>query len=140
MAEVPREFNYQGYLTDTDGVPIGLEEAAQVQMWFSLYDQEIDGTELWSEGPVTVTVTGGVFNVLLGRTVPVTPEALDGPCWLEVIADGEYFDPRQRIGSTPFAIESLSAETLGGHRPADFAEDVLEVSAKGASSIRHSRT
>jgi len=121
-AEVPGEFNYQGYLTDTDGIPIGIAFPVQVQMWFSIYDQETEGVEMWSEGPLTVSVEDGVFNVILGQTNPVAPGDLDGSCWLEVIVDGEYLVPRERVVSSLFAIEAMDADTLDGLDSLDFAE------------------
>ncbi len=126
QAEVPGQFNYQGYLTDPDGIPIGIDPTAEVQMWFSIYDQEIDGLELWTEGPVTVTVDGGIFNVILGQINPITPDLIDGPCWLEVIVDGggggEYFVPRERIVSSLFAIEAQDADTVDGFEAATLEE------------------
>ena len=106
QAQMPGQINYQGYLTDLDGVPIGIDPPVDVQMWFSVYDQEIDGVEMWTEGPVTVTVDRGIFNVILGQVTPITPALIDGPCWLEVIVDGEYLAPRERIVSALFSIKA----------------------------------
>ena len=122
QAEVPGQFNYQGYLTDSDGIPIGIDPPVQVDMWFSIYDQEIVGTERWSEGPVTVTVDGGVFNAILGQTNPIAPDFVDGPCWLEVIVDGEYLAPRERIVSVLFALVADDADTVDGIEAAALEE------------------
>ena len=126
QADVPGQINYQGFLTDTDGIPIGIDPPAEVQMWFSIYDQEIDGVEMWSEGPLTVTVDGGIFNVLLGEINPITPDLIYGPCWLEVIVEGgeggEYLEPREQIVSTLFAIEAKDADTIDGMEGTDLEE------------------
>ena len=133
QAEVPGQFNYQGYLTDPDGIPLGIDPPVEVQMWFSIYDQEIDGIEMWNEGPVTVTVDGGIFNVILGQTTPITPELIDGPCWLEVIVDGggggEYLAPRERIVSSVFAIEADNADMVDGFH----ADEIIATSIDGLS-------
>ena len=87
-ADVPGMVHHQGYLTDADGVPI----TGDVEVLFSIFDQETGGAELWSEGPMTVPVTDGVFQVVLGQTTPITPLHLAGPGWLEVVVDGEPLD------------------------------------------------
>ena len=56
-AAAPGLIHHQGFLTDESGTPInGIVEIA-----FSIYDQEIDGSEVWSEGPISVTATDGLF-------------------------------------------------------------------------------
>ena len=118
QAEVPGQINYQGYLTDDMGVPID----GDVEMLFSIYDAEIGGTEVWSEGPTTVPVTAGVYNVILGWITPLTPAHLDDSRWLEVIVEGEYLGPRERIVSVLFALEAENADTVDGIDAADLEE------------------
>ena len=135
-AEVPGLINHQGYLTDDAGVPIDGDR----EMWFLFYDQEIGGSETWSEGPTTVPVTGGVFHVLLGQINPITPADLAGPRWLEVIVDSEYMEPRERIVSGPFAIEAENADTVDGMEAAaleESAEIDSDIAAHGASASAH---
>jgi len=117
-ADVPGQVNYQGFLTDGDGIPID----GPVEMLFAIYDQETDGIEVWSEGPMTISVVGGVYNVILGETTPITPALLGGPRWLEVIVGGEYLAPRESIVSSFFAIESMDADTLDSMDSTDFAD------------------
>ena len=71
---VPQEINYQGYLTDAEGNPLN----GSVSMTFRLYDNLTGGTLLWVEGPSSVTVKEGVFNVVLGSVEPITAEILGG--------------------------------------------------------------
>lgn len=118
QAEAPGLINHQGFLTDTDGVPIG----GDMQMGFVIYDQQIDGIELWSEGPVPVTVAGGIFQVNLGQITPLTPAVLAGPRWLEVIVEGEAMEPRERIVSAPFAIKAMDAARVDGYEGVDLEE------------------
>ncbi|MFC1889292.1 hypothetical protein ACFL4G_06005 [Thermodesulfobacteriota bacterium] len=136
MAGIPQEINYQGHLTDDSGNPID----GSVAMLFAIYDQETDGTELWSEGPMTVLVEEGMYSVILGETVPLTPTLLDGPCWLEVIVEGEYLVPRERITSTPFTIEAREADTVDGMEGAaleESAEIDADISAHGGDADAH---
>jgi len=139
-AAAPGLIHHQGFLTDELGTPInGIVEIA-----FSLYDQEIGGSEVWSEGPVSVTATDGLFQVTLGQTTPLTPSMLSGPRWLEVIVDGEYLEPRERIVSVLFAVESQNADLLDGAEAADL-EESAEIDADIAghaalSDAHHAKT
>ncbi len=65
-ADAPNLLNYQGRLTDPSGNP----KNGTFTMQFAVYDAETGGNQLpsgtpWSETQ-SVTVTNGVFNVLLG--------------------------------------------------------------------------
>jgi len=139
-AEVPGQINYQGFLLDDGGVPVD----GDVQVLFMIYDQEIDGTEVWSEGPMTVPAVGGMINVILGETTPLTPALLTGPRWLEVIVEGEYLGPRERIVSSLFAIEAEDADTVDGAEAADL-EESAEIDADiaahaSAADAHHAKT
>jgi len=140
MAAAPGLINHQGYLTDDGGVPVDGDR----EMWFLIYDQEIGGTAVWSEGPMTVPVTDGVFQVLLGQTNPITPFHLAGPRWLEVIVGGEYMEPRERIVSGLYAIEAGNADTLDGAEAAELEESAeidADVAAHAAlASTHHTKT
>lgn len=63
-AQVPRTVNYQGKLTNTGGVAI----SGPVGITFNIYDAETGGTMLWSEAHASVTVTNGLFDVILGES------------------------------------------------------------------------
>ncbi len=138
-AEVPGQINYQGFLVDAGGVPVD----GDVQVLFMIYDQEIDGSEIWSEGPMTVPAVGGVINAIFGQTTPLTPALLAGPRWLEVVVEGEYLAPRERIVSSMFAIEAEDADTVDGAEGADL-EESAEIDADiathaGEPSAHHAR-
>jgi len=60
-AQAPQFLNYQGKLTNNDGTAA----AGSFAMTFSIYSTKSGGTALWTETQ-NVTVTNGVFNVLLG--------------------------------------------------------------------------
>ncbi len=134
-AEVPGQINYQGFLTDDVGAPID----GDVPMNFAIYDEVTGGNKIWQEGPITVPVSEGVYNVVLGQTAPITPELLDGPRWLEVIVDGEYLEPRERIVSALFAIKAETANTAIEAENADTVDGVhaaaLEESAEIVAEI-----
>ena len=64
--DIMPKMNYQGYLTDTGGVPI----TGDLSILFSIYNVENDGIPLWSETQ-TVTVANGTFSVNLGDITPI---------------------------------------------------------------------
>lgn len=106
-AQVPREINYQGYLTNASGMPIN----ATMPIVFKLYSVMSGGVELYSETQ-TVTMTNGVFSVLIGSVTPLTLP-FDVPYYLGVTtgADPEM-TPRQPLAASPYAIRSASTEAL----------------------------
>ncbi len=85
--------NFQGRLTDTNGFPLN----GVFSITFRVYDKETGGGPLWTETHGSVTVTNGIFRVLLGQAVPLTLNS-SGSHWIteEVGADGEMA-PRLRL-------------------------------------------
>ena len=140
QAAVPGLIHHQGYLADADGTPV----TDDVEIVFSLYDQETEGSVVWTEGPMTVPVTEGLFQVLLGQSAPFTPALFSGPRWLEVIVDGEFLEPRERIVSTLLAIAAGDAETVAGIEPADLEEsgeiDADIATHTAEASAHHAKT
>lgn len=116
-AGVPAMMTYQGRLTDAGGQPVA--DGAH-GFRFYLYDQETGGSLLWQEpsaasAPIQVQVSGGVFTVLLGSTVPLVQTAFQGSTWLQTEVNGELLTPRVRIASSgySFLAESLSLPFSG---------------------------
>jgi hypothetical protein len=77
-ADVPMLLNYQGRLTDPSGNP----KNGTFTMQFAVYDAETGGNQLpsgtpWSETQ-SVTVTNGVFNVLLGSVTALPADLFQG--------------------------------------------------------------
>ena len=139
-ADVPGQVNYQGYLTGPDGASVH----GNVEMLFAIYDAATGGAEVWSEGPQDVFVDYGVYNVLLGLTTPITPAMLAGPRWLEVIVEGEYLSPREKIVSALYSIESRNADLLDGVEASEL-EESAEVDADiaahtAAADAHHAKT
>ena len=65
-AQAPRSMSFQGYLTDTLGVPTdGLEDIT-----LSLFPLAAGGGAIWTRTYALVPVTNGVFNVLLQDGTP----------------------------------------------------------------------
>lgn len=106
QAQVPRKLNYQGFLTSPSGAPIN---SAALPLLFRLYDAS--NTLLYSETQ-SVTVSNGIFNVLIGSVTPLTLP-FDAPYTLGITmgADPEM-TPRQTLAASPYALRAASAESL----------------------------
>ncbi len=102
---VPGMINYQGRLTDASGAL----STGVYTMTFSLYDASTEGTLMWGPEMQSVTLTDGLFNVLLGSVNPLDASDFTGATYLELEVDGEVLSPRQQIVSVAYA---FIADTL----------------------------
>ena len=111
--QVPTTFNYQGRLlqnTDQQDAVIG-----SIDIVFSIWSGPAgDGSavELWRESWTGVTLSNGIFSVLLGSNgSPLDPADFQGDSslYLQFEIDGETLLPRQQLGSAPFAMVDEAA-------------------------------
>jgi hypothetical protein len=125
---IPERLNYQGVLRDASGNPLD----GSFDMVFRYYSAETGGTFYLMEehldpgagGTGRVTVTGGLFSVVLGtgQLVDVTGGALTTlghlfqqyEVWLEVQVGSEILSPRVQFSAAGF---SLNAAKLAGWKP-----------------------
>ena len=101
----------QGLLTDDTGAPV---PNGSHSVTFALYDENVGGTQIWTETQ-SVSTTGGLFSVALGSVTPMTvanlAQSLD--TWLEVqVAPDPPMTPRLRLFSAPYAVIAAEAEGL----------------------------
>jgi hypothetical protein len=114
MAAPPQTMSYQGYLTNAAGAPINSPQV----MTFRIYDDLTAGSLLWSGTQLSVPVTNGVFNVILGGSQQLTafPPTLvfDKPYFLSVQVNPELLEmtPRQPLQMSPYAYRSVVADSL----------------------------
>jgi hypothetical protein len=99
--------NYQGRLSDSDGVPLD----GTYGMSFALYDAATDGGLVWGpEEHTAVEVSDGLFSVGLGSKtsggIPTT--TWNGDRYLEITVGGETLEPRELIRSVPIAGMALT--------------------------------
>jgi hypothetical protein len=101
--------NYQGRLTNPSGAPVA---DGQYSISFKIYDAESAGILLWEETQ-TVSITKGIFNVLLGAVNNTLATKLPAaePYYLEIKVGTEVMTPRQRIAS---AVSALNGVPRGG--------------------------
>ncbi len=117
LAEVPGLINYQGTLTDSNGVALD----TTVSMTFSVYADSTGGAQVWTETQSVVGVSQGIFNVLLGRVNAIPDTVFNGPSrWLRVQVGGDAeLEPRQRIAGVGYAFRAAEADT------ADYARSAM---------------
>ncbi|MEW5925098.1 MAG: hypothetical protein AB1746_14020 [Candidatus Zixiibacteriota bacterium] len=106
-AEVPNLMNYQGRLNDVSGNPV---DDGEYQMTFTIYADLIADTVIWSESYSAVSVTGGLFNVMLGSSNPLSQSIFNETerfLGIQVGSDTEI-SPRSRLVTVPFAFTAHS--------------------------------
>jgi len=126
-AGVPKILSFQGRLTDASGNLLG-SSGTNFYFKFAIFDSLSGGTQLWPTDPIassatiTLKVTQGVFNALLGDTTAgfeaISLDFDSTNYYLEVRVSelGSTFDtltPRQRIVASGFAV---NADTVHGGR------------------------
>ncbi len=108
-ADVPQLINFQGRLTDSSSkfVPDG-----KYYLSFKLYTDSTGGTAKWEEAE-SVTVTKGLFNVILGSVNPIPDSIFNYPTtWLGIqVASDPEMTPRQRLSSLGYSYRSTKADT-----------------------------
>ena len=128
---VPKLMNYQGYLTDSSGLPLGNGASENRDVTFRFWNNPTnvaDENRLYSESH-TVTILDGNFSVLLGNGSPVADEANavasfnalfdHAVLFLGItVDDGDAgttdaeITPRQQLVSTAFAFRAAVAERV----------------------------
>ena len=120
-ADIPQLLNYQGYLTDEAGAPLGGVQA----ITFTIYDAAEGGAVLWSETQ-NVAVGDGLFTVLLG-TVTLLPVGVfqgDEQYLAVRVGAGAELAPRTRLVSVGHCFKAREAERLDGRAGSAYARSV----------------
>ena len=111
LAEIPGTISYQGKLTDAEGLLIN----GQRDITFTLFTESSGGGSVWTEPHSDVSVTNGLFNVMLGSTNDLTDEFQENDrLFLEIEVEGEILVPRQEMAAVGYA---LSAGKAPGYNP-----------------------
>lgn len=137
QAAVPKRINYQGYLTNTAGVPL----TGTYPMVFALCDAATAGTCPWTESQ-SVAVDKGIFNVTLGSATPLSL-VFDIPYFLDIQVNGEQMSARQPLTSVGYAFmadtasqatNAATAASVTGTVPAAQVSGLSTVATTGAYS------
>jgi hypothetical protein len=136
---VPRTFTYQGVLTTPAGDAVA---NGPYEITIRLYAESMGGAPLWEEVH-TVTTLNGVFDIVMGRSVPLTL-TFDRQYWLavEVAGEGEMV-PRTRLTAVPYALyadrarvaDSVSISATGVVRSINGVDGDITLEGDGATTI-----
>lgn len=100
--------NYQGRLTDTNGIPV----SGSVTISVRLYTNVVGGTAVYTEAMGAVAVANGIFSVDWGNSAGCESTLSSYTnLWLGVTIDGAEMAPRRVLGSVP---RSIVANTVKG--------------------------
>jgi len=101
QAQAPQEVNYQGLVTDQNGVPMA---TGTYSMQFRIYATPTGGSALYFLSIPSVEVIEGYFNVVL---TGLSSGLLDGDRYVGIaVGGGTEILPRQQFLSAPFAISA----------------------------------
>lgn len=109
LGVIPKLINYQGMLTQSDGkTPV---PNANYPILFSIYNTSSGGSALWSH-TYNVSVTNGLFNIILGDSSAPINLPFDTTYWLgiKVGTDPELF-PRAQLTSVGYAYRANVADS-----------------------------
>ena len=104
----PRQIGYQGKLTNSSGQAL----TGNYNFIFKLYDDYTTQSATWTETQSGVTVTSGLYSVVLGTVTPLNLP-FDTQYWLGITIEGEPLTPRQMLMASPYAIRSEYSNTAG---------------------------
>ncbi len=112
-AVINQKINYQGKLTDSSGVAV---TDGSYNIVFNLYTQASGGSSIWTEtlsGANAVTVTDGLFSVLLGNVSSLANVNFSQTLYLGVNVGGDgEMTPRKEIGSVPSAFVAYALDAV----------------------------
>ncbi len=127
----PDRMNYQGQLTNLAGDAVA---DGSYNLTFSLWDNAIaipvTGTKVWGDETHAVTVSKGLFNVILGSNgaplSTLTPLLWSSDLYLQIVVSGtDTLNPRQPI------IHSNNAHRLQGLVPNNSANNLVVLDGSG---------
>src|SRR5690606_28971429 len=115
-----KQINYQCKLTDTVHVAV---PDGRYHMRFALYTSPTGGVPVWQEDRSTavgdrVTISGGLFSVMLGSSTPLTSVDFDQTLYLGVEIGGS--------GGSPAWDGEMSPRKVLGAVPAAFVADTID--------------
>jgi hypothetical protein len=107
-AQVPPTISYQGVLTDAAGEVVS---DGDYPLTFRLYETPTGDPPIWTESQ-TVSVSNGLFNVILGAVTPLELPFIT-QYWLGVsIGETPELTPRIQLTSSPYSFNARSI--IGG--------------------------
>lgn len=112
VADVPQMINYQGRLTDPGGAALD----TTVSMEFTIYDDSTGGVPQWTEVHSAVSVTGGLFDVILGAITPMDDNVFSNSNrWLGItVGVDPEITPRTKLITVPYTFRVSTVDRATG--------------------------
>ena len=99
----PRTLRFQGMLKDTEGIPI----RDSLTLKLKLYEEDIDGPEIWQEVQQDVEIEDGLLDIELGSRSPLNNLPFDKQYWLGIAVGNDLeMSPRFKLTSAPYAFQA----------------------------------
>ena len=104
-AQIPEIVSFQGRLMDAAGDPVA---DGSYSLTFRIYDADTGGSLVWSEIHPSVSLSNGLFDVILG-SVTALSLPFDQSYWVEITVDSNPpLFPRYRLSSSPYAFNAAA--------------------------------
>jgi hypothetical protein len=134
QAGVPRLIQFSGTLKDSASRPV----AGVASVTFAIYNEQNNGTALWSETQNVLADASGHYSVLLGAaTANGVPADLFGTGesrWLGIAIVRQPEAPRVLLASVPYALKAGDSDTLGG-LPASSYVTTQQLAARSTTPV-----
>lgn len=119
LARPPKTFNYQGRITETNGLPIA-DGTHTITIQLYLNENDPVSNYIWSENH-NVATKNGYFNVVLGKNMPLNYD-FNVLYYIGIKVGGDIeMTPRQPLSSVPYSMNSYFGlsmyDSLGGYLP-----------------------
>lgn len=141
-AEINPVLNYQGYLSDSTGVPL---PDSVLEITFGIYQDSLGGIPLWCETQ-SLEVKRGILHAYLG-SVQSFPAGLfeTYPLYLGIKSGNEpEFTPRHLLSSSVYAFLAANSKKLEGYPASHFVDSFGLQNAIGIhtadESAHHTKT
>ena len=111
---VPQRINFQGRLVDPATKNPITDPSAGVTFRICAADSDCTSSpnKMWEEQQ-TLDLNNGVFEAVLGNSVPISSAVFaGGQRWLEIKVENDVLSPRQPLVSAPSALRAAAAEYL----------------------------
>jgi len=132
ISQVPQLINYQGILSDANGIAL----SGNYSIEFRIYNSATDGSALWTETQ-TVTAADGLFDVILGSVTPIPFSVFDGKdkyLSLKIGSDSEM-TPRKQLVSVGYSLRAYDADKVDGKHASDFVQQVDGVLPNNSGNV-----
>jgi hypothetical protein len=114
-SEVPKTVSFQGYLAAESGDAVA---DGNYKLKFELHTNPDNGSVVWEETHTSVSVTNGIFSVLLGSINPVNV-SFDQQYFVAIsVNDGSPLQPFIPLTSVPYSL-GIADSVVVGNKIAD---------------------